>query len=223
MVEGTYISKAGRGALDVLFASTTTLLPAPSIVPSTFLLGPLAPMGVEVIDAVVGSQLTIRLDNTLLVSRTMDTTRVTQSLGAIFTGFRTQPRRLSVLVIHPTALPGYIEFFVYTGLPAIALTNGLQTWTGILPYSWAQQPHARDIIATFTESTAGNLQVIKVPRACIAPGGNVELDHQFVDGTFGKDTASYAQTFEDDYIIFTYPNRRGHAQVRLRSVVAAAT
>lgn len=220
LINNTYMTRAGRGAIDVIVKPITKPLAAPAIIPSTYLVRPLTPMGVSIINAIIGSNLIVYLDGVQLVSRNLEATRIDQSLGSLFTNFRPNPRRVRVIVTHPTAISGYLEFDVYAGLPAVAYTNGLQTWTGLVAYSWSQVPNATNIVASFTESSAGNSQVIKVPLECIAAGGNVQIDHQFRDGTFQDDTLAYTYTQDATHKIITYPNRRGATQVRLRSVVS---
>jgi len=219
LVGDTYIARAGRGPISLTVKAIVEPAPAPAIVPSTRLVRPLAPMGVDVIDVLIGSRMRVYLDGVLLIERTLETTRSNHSLGSLFTSFRQNPRRVRVEVTHPAGIPGSLEFDVHAGLPAMALTNGAQTWTGLVPYSWSQLPNARDVVASFTEASAGNAHVLKVPLDVLSPGGTIEIDMQFRDGTFGVDTASYAFVEDGTYLVATYPNRRGAAQVRIRSLV----
>jgi hypothetical protein len=219
----TYIARTCRGQLPVEIAAQTTTAPAPAaaIVPSTYFLRPRAAMGVDIIDALPGAEMTVYFDGELYFSRVLTTSRSTHSLGAPFNQFRRNARRLRVHVLAPNTIPSVLEFDVRVGTEAVALTDGQPTWTASLAFNWSQVPNATDTLVTFTETTRARGQVVQIPLHAF--DGNVELDQLFTDGTYGDETAAYAFERDTTHVRIIFRMRRGPATVRLRSVVAAAT
>lgn len=214
----TYVARAGRGPLAVEIGASTAPAPAAAIVPSASFLKPQAPMGVDIIDAPTGAELTVYMDGVLYLSRVLTTTRSTHSLGAPFNQFRRNARRLRVHVEAANAIPAVLEFDVRVGAEAVALTDGQPTWTASLAFNWSQVPNAADTLATFTATSSALGQVVQIPLSAF--DGNVEIDHAHADGSFTDETAAYAFAREGAYLRAAFRMRRGPTTVRVRSIVA---
>lgn len=215
-----YVARASRGAASVEIGALASPAPAAAIVPSTYFLRPRAAMGVDIIDAVPGAELTVYLDGELYFTRVLTTSRSTHSLGAPFNQFRRNARRLRVHVEAAYTIPAVLEFDVRVGAEAVAYTDGQPTWTSSLAFNWSQVPNAVDAIATFTATATAFGQVLQIPLSAF--DGNVEIDHMFADGSYTDETTGYAfdRDDSDTYLRATFRMRRGPASVRVRSVRA---